>query len=687
MNEPERLDRLDARARRAAAALHAATADVAARPPDGGATSSDGAVTGDYPLIPLAASGRGRFGRPRRAAMSVAATLTLLATGFAVTQLTGDDGAEGPEAAVQALFSAVDHEDALGVLESLTPSERRILVPSVQRLRDELAEVDVAGDDLDLGDVDGLDIRVEGLELRTQGLHPDVAVVQVTGGALRTTADFRALPIGGALAAALEEEGGRDLDEPATGDESLDGLELVALRADGGWHVSLLYSLAEADRSNGGEPVPDFGNGIPARGADSPRAAVDAMVAAFNEGDETRMIELTPLDSMAVLHDYGPGLIADDEGELSTEELMPGGGDSSSRLHAVELGEPEGSGDTRRLALLGYRYTQSYGGGDDFTYVYDGSCITSTSTSSMKVPSSTEQVAPDASVPDDPAVDNPPVDEVPADDVPAVEVPVRSATSCPNDQQATGGMFVGGGVPFGPLLFGPGRADIVVVERDGAWYVDPGQSIVDTVVDNVADLTPDAARRAVGYWTAVSSNDPDAFYGLRDDPAFYEGCPGVEAPADDASFDERAEAGKACEEQYGEGSFEGSSSSGSASESTGTKSFGPSPIEECSSAKDRAEVEACMQALVEEGAIGADTLDSYRCDALLEEGIAPAAQEAWQRCMADAGIQVESAEGSSTTVVEPPVQASPAPAPSVSAPAATTAPVVPTTAPPATTTP
>jgi hypothetical protein len=552
---------------------------------DGVADGRTGALVGDYAVADgSASSSRGGGGRGRKVAMAVIGVIALLATGVAITQFLAADGAASPEAAVQAFFDAVDDEDALGVLESLAPSEREVLVPSVQALADQLTDLDVAGDDLDLEKVGGLDIQIKDLELRMQGLHPNVAAVKITGGTIATSATFRDLPMGKVLDAALEEQDGRDLDETVKGSEPLN-FTLAAVKGDEGWHVSLLYSIAEAERVSDGSPVPDFGNGIPARGADSPRAAVDAMVAAFNEGDSDRMIELTPADTMAVLHDYGPGLLVDDTGDEEDDG-------SASRLEDVKLGEPEGSGATRRLPLEGYRYVERYDD-EETSIVYDGSCITFDFSGDL------------------------------GEDA---ERPVEPQRECLDgsgrDENQESVELFGEPAPFGPLLFGPGTAEVVVVERGGAWYVDPSRSLIDSMLLNLERMSPSQVDRMVEYWAAVASGDDEAFYGLYGFVA-YEDCPGVEPPPEDATFEERKAAALRCEEEsFGEedgddGQFvyEGAAAEDECSASSQDEAEveacldelgivgGDEPVEEsfpedaCYESDDRAEVEACITAL------------------------------------------------------------------------------------------
>jgi hypothetical protein len=594
--------------------------------------SSQGLAAGDYVVPGSSAPGAaaGLRSRGRKAAMAVAGVFALLTTGLAVNQLTAADGASSPEAAVRDFFDAVDQEDPLGVLESLSPNERDVLVPSIRRLAEQLERFDVADDGLDLEHVDGLDLQIKDLELRTQGLHPDVASVKVTGGTIVTSANFRELPLGKVLAAALEEEGGRNLDEPLNDSIPLD-LTLATVKTGDRWHVSLLYSVAEKMRVDKGAPVPDFGNGIAAKGADSPQGAVDAMVAAFNEQDYTRMIELTPPDTAAVLHDYGPVLL--DEG-----------GDDSTVVESIEFGEPKGSGGTHTLTVESYRMVQSYDGEPYSTHDFDGSCLTTTYT-------------PDAD-------DN-------------SEPPPEPSTFCADDS-STG---IGLGFRFSPLttlLFGPGRTEIVVVERDGAWYVDPARSFTETLLVGIEGASPEQINRSVEHWAATSNGDDDAWYATYD-ASYYENCPGVEAPGPDASFEERKEAGKRCDEEL----YDGDAVEDEGATATTTvmaqevacleSSADPAVVEACLQglgdpealarfheltcrASDPAAVEACLQELADTGEIEPSTVAEYRCD-VTAQALAGDDREAvavaWEQCMEDAGFGDGDVDGSTPSTTAP----------------------------------
>jgi hypothetical protein len=334
------------------------------------------------------------------------------------------------------------------------------------------------------------------------------------------------------------------------------------------------------------------------------------MVEAYNGQDFTRMIELTPLDTAAVLHDYGPVLLDADQA-----------GSSSTVFEDISFSEPQGSGGTRTLAVESYRMVQSYDGEPETTTVYDGSCITTTYADSGGRP------GPD--------------------------------TACVDDPSA--GVNLGFGLAsgsMGVLLFGPGPTEIVVVERAGAWYVDPALSAVETLLVDIERASPEQIDRTVEQWAAMVNGDDDAWYATLS-PSYYQYCPGVQAPGPDASFEERKEAGRRCtEEEFEVGSIEGEVTTPTTLMEPEYEclqsSDDPAVVEgclqglgdpdalarfhasACRSSGEPAAVESCLQELVDEGEIEPSAVVEYRCEVANQPqdgGDSFAAERAIEKCM------------------------------------------------------
>src|SRR4051794_28761665 len=75
-------------------------------------------------------TGRKRGAR-RLLTVGVAAAVVVGAGGFVASTLGAKGGASSPTAAVQALVDAAAHEDALGALATVEPSERETLRPAL----------------------------------------------------------------------------------------------------------------------------------------------------------------------------------------------------------------------------------------------------------------------------------------------------------------------------------------------------------------------------------------------------------------------------------------------------------------------------------------------------------------------------------------------------------------------------
>ncbi|MGN6695505.1 MAG: hypothetical protein ACTHN0_15110, partial [Aquihabitans sp.] len=226
--------------------------------------------------------------KPRRPLTTVVLTamagvLVVAAAGFAVITLTEGDGADSAEEAVQDLFDAVDRQDAIGVAESLEPTERRILVDALQDTAKEAKRVDVADDRLDLHAVDGVDLKVQNVRMHATSLDDDTVAVDIDAGHISSRAQLSKMPIGAVVQEVIDrdaDDGGRPDDE-ATDEIELTGTRIVAVKRGGSWYVSALYSLAEQIRLDL-DPAPAYpsGSAIPAVGADSPEAAVREGIAA-----------------------------------------------------------------------------------------------------------------------------------------------------------------------------------------------------------------------------------------------------------------------------------------------------------------------------------------------------------------------------------------------------------------------
>ncbi|MEX2658738.1 MAG: hypothetical protein WD232_03500, partial [Acidimicrobiales bacterium] len=275
-------------------------------PPQGPPTGGPVGQLPPYPAPPPSRRG------PAFVGIAVAAVLAVAAGAFAITSM-GNDTPSTPEAAVEALFSALEDQDVLGILATLAPGERQVYQPFIEDMVGELQRLDVLAGDLDLAAIDGIEIDVDGLELRSSTLGKGVSSVSITGGTITSTLRPAEVPIGSFVRELMEDSGVGM--EPVTSTEPLaadEPFEIVVID-DGGWHVSLHYSIAELARKEAGVAAPAFGQGVQPEGADSPEGAVRALLEAAVDLDLRRVIALTPPGEMSALHDYAPLFLDDVE--------------------------------------------------------------------------------------------------------------------------------------------------------------------------------------------------------------------------------------------------------------------------------------------------------------------------------------------------------------------------------------
>jgi hypothetical protein len=276
-------------------------------------------------------------------------------------------GVKTPEAAVQRMFDALSNEDFLGVIESLTPAERTLLSGRIQTIAHELGRLGILKEDLDLGDVAGIDLAFTDLKYRSQTLAEGFSAVELIAGKSTYRIDPASSPIGAFVRGLLPRGSSKVIS--GTDDLSNEHAIFMAVQQDGSWYVSIGYSIAEQARRDAGAPLPKFGAGVAGRGAATPEAAVEAFLRAMALLDVRRLIELTPPDEAASLHDYAPLFLADLEKEAA-----------AARRH-YELSVPtltlsgRVSGDEAivRISKLAFRLSVP---GEGVSVDYDGKCAT-----------------------------------------------------------------------------------------------------------------------------------------------------------------------------------------------------------------------------------------------------------------------------------------------------------------------
>jgi hypothetical protein len=386
--------------------------------------------------------------RWRPIAGAVGAVGVLVGGTFAYSNLVTDDGAPTPEAAVEQFIEAVADEDVIGALESLPPSERELLADAFADLSTEAERLGFT-QGLDLGDVGGFDIEIDGLTLRTEQLAQGVAAVHVDG-TLTSSSTGAELPLGEAIRDTL-----LDADTLASFDQTVDSMDqvfadqdvfVVAIEEDGGWHASAWYTIAEYIRRNADEPLPHFGaTSIAPVGAASPEEAVRALVEGVPEYDWNRVFGVALPGESRVLYDYGPLVVAA-AGESPWDQI-------DITVDSIDL-DVEGDGPIRTVAIRGYDYSSSTtveGGVQTDRVRFDGQCFETSFTSPYADPPGSTQI--NRSCRDE---------EIASGDTTATEWDLNTT------------------------------ARLVVVQQDGRWFISPVRSVAASVLASARQI-PDAA--------------------------------------------------------------------------------------------------------------------------------------------------------------------------------------------------
>ncbi len=614
--------------------------------PEPGLQPMDGPPDGLAP--PPAASTR----RPLTKAVltAMAGLLVVGAVVTAIVTLSAGDGSASAEAAVHRLFDAVDRQDAIGVAESLEPTERRILITAMDDAAGQARRVKVANDRLDLHAVDGVDLTVDDLQLQVTPLDDHTSAVDIGSGRISSRTQLSKMPIGPVVQEVIDrsKDAGDDVDDATTDEIELTGTRIVAVERGGEWYVSALFSLAEQIRLDG-KPVaayPDERAAIPAVGATSPEAAVREGIAAAVHADVRRLIELTPADEARVLHTYGQILVDEAKGEKT-----------DVTVDDLELEVSDLSNGRKRVSATSMTMTVTSEWDRQIT-TYDGRCSTTR----------WEVTDPEAYDYGD-------------------EGSGRDWTQCDDDASSLS--------PFALLnvLSSPGSVDVVVEEHDGAWFLSPTGTVVENTVGAVKGLDVDAVRRIARAWSGE--------WWIYQAPELWKAC-GVTQPGLDDSRTKAEAAYERCMESLPQ-DYAGpwGPLGGNIIQRTEDAGFAV-PGQECFQAGgdqfSMDAIENCLADLVAKGELDPAELESFRCGRIFEQidtrddlsgderdSLMAKADAQYQTCIErtrpagstpGGGVSF----GSGETTPEPTPTTVPAPKPTVTRPPATT------TQPPATTT-
>ena len=234
---------------------------------------------------------------------------------FAYTQLIQEKG-NTPETAVESFYMALANADAIGLAEALEPGERDVFIDSVVPMVAEMNRLKVF-EGADLKKVQGVTGSLTGFKATHKLVRDDLAEVTISDGSLTTNFDPKKLPFGKSVKDAL----GDVLDEAEASSTTTklanDGSPFVVHKTGKRWYVSINYSVAESARKSANEfdeqafALPLKAAGVPAKGAESPEAAVSEMLTAMADLNVERMVQLVPPDELPALQNYAGMWIED----------------------------------------------------------------------------------------------------------------------------------------------------------------------------------------------------------------------------------------------------------------------------------------------------------------------------------------------------------------------------------------
>jgi hypothetical protein len=286
-------------------------------------SGNDGGSGGGGPSFPPPSSNGGFNEPPKKkrklALLGVGLGVLGLAGGaaFAFSQIKGTEKANTPEQAIETFYTSFENGDAIGLAKTLAPGERDVMLDSMVPMLAEMSRLKVLEKDFDPSKIKGYTAKVTAFKAKSTVVRPDLAHVVVTSGKLSTTFNPNDLPFGDFV----RKLGGDDLKKSKSTTQSSDigtkaDSPFVVQKIGKRWYLSLNYSIAESARLQSEDvyKVPLKGGGVAAKGAATPEAAVSDMMQAMADLNVRRIIELVPPDEFAALHDYAGQFIdsADD---------------------------------------------------------------------------------------------------------------------------------------------------------------------------------------------------------------------------------------------------------------------------------------------------------------------------------------------------------------------------------------
>lgn len=481
-----------------------------------------GVATANDPNYNLPASADGTSKSRRGLLLGVGALVLVAGLGFLAFRFFSggaSGGASSPEAAIDQLITSVNERDAVGFVDVFDPDEIDAWIGSFEPAFADFEEIDEDGqstNDLSevytsifesfdytltgpngedvtyeiepLGDSETISrVRVEGLDFAIETGDADSAIIFSDGGVPLAVdvSQFDATRLElrderGGLAARLFIPG-----EPAADEFAQDvHLDLVTVQKDGKWFVSIGYSILELARQNGGFDnfvSPDYGRAFELvesqeGGAESADAVVQEFFDSIGTLDYENMIRLTDPYATPYLHDYQP-LIDDSVDDGERRDVAR---ETDIRIDELELEVSEWEGRTL-VTFDDVNGTSSQG---DFFLDTQNWCIT-------------------------------------------VEDEFSQDRACARD--GIGDLLFEAGSTMNATDFIPDETGVIVVERNGRWYLSPLATMGYYMDQIAADAV--ALQEELGGNTSTEL----ANFFVTEGPIARQGVPGITQAASGAA--------------------------------------------------------------------------------------------------------------------------------------------------------
>ncbi|HTV12943.1 MAG TPA: hypothetical protein VME20_13910 [Acidimicrobiales bacterium] len=242
-----------------------------------------------------------------RALMAIASAVVIVGAGTGASLVlaggTGGSGASSPAAAVQQMIDALNKSDVIGALDNLAPGERNALEPGIQDIFGQLKRLGVLSSAATIKDLTGIHISEQGLAASTDQLTPDVAAVTLSGGTNSEAIDPGQLPLGSYFEGLVDNA--MNNRSVSTAGPNSGKATLGTLKVDGGWYVSLGYSIAiNVLRSSGQSGAPPATGQLQPVGASSPQGAVQALFSSVSRLDLTALLAALDPEELAAADAY-----------------------------------------------------------------------------------------------------------------------------------------------------------------------------------------------------------------------------------------------------------------------------------------------------------------------------------------------------------------------------------------------